>query len=35
MSVPNFNYEEELEKCKSMEDITGKNGFVQKMRWEL
>ena len=31
MSIPNFNYEEELEKCKSMEDITGKNGLVQKI----
>ena len=27
----NFNYEEELAKCKSMEDITGANGLVQKI----
>ncbi len=26
-----FNYEEELAKCKSMQDITGQNGLVQKI----
>lgn len=26
-----FNYEEELSKCKSMQDITGQNGLVQKI----
>lgn len=26
----NFNYEQELMKCKTMEDITGKNGLIQK-----
>ena len=31
MNLPNFNYEEELAKCKSMEDITGQNGLVQKI----
>lgn len=31
MNIPNFNYEEELEKCKTMEDITGPNGLVQKI----
>ena len=31
MTVPNFNYEEELSKCKTMEDITGANGLVQKI----
>lgn len=31
MNLPNFNYEEELGKCKTMEDITGKNGLVQKI----
>lgn len=24
----NFNYQEELSKCKSMQDITGKTGFL-------
>ena len=31
MNSTNFNYEEELAKCKSMEDVTGQNGLVQKM----
>ena len=31
MNLPNFNYDEELAKCKSMEDITGQNGLVQKI----
>lgn len=31
MTLPNFNYEEELSKCKTMEDITGPNGLVQKI----
>lgn len=26
-----FNYQEELSKCKTMEDITGKNGLIQKI----
>ena len=26
-----FNYDEELAKCKSMQDITGQNGLVQKI----
>ena len=26
-----FNYEEELSKCRSMQDITGENGLVQKI----
>lgn len=26
-----FNYQEELSKCRSMEDITGPNGLVQRM----
>ena len=25
-----FNYEEELSKCKTMQDITGQDGLVQK-----
>ena len=31
VTVANFNYEEELSKCKTMEDITGANGLVQKI----
>ena len=31
MDSTKFNYEEELAKCKSMEDVTGQNGLVQKM----
>ena len=31
MNQTNFNYEEELSKCNSMQDITGKNGLVQKI----
>lgn len=27
----NFNYQEELSKCKSMQDITGKDGLIQKI----
>jgi len=30
MSISTFNYEEELSKCKTMEDITGQNGLVKK-----
>lgn len=26
-----FNYQEALLQCKTMEDITGKNGLVQKI----
>ena len=29
--MENFDYEEELSKCKTLEDITGKNGLVQRM----
>ena len=31
MDTTKFDYEEELAKCKSMEDITGANGLVQKI----
>lgn len=31
MTLLNFNYEEELSKCKTMEDITEANGLVQKI----
>jgi putative transposase len=27
----NFKYEEELAKCKTLEDVTGQNGLIQKM----
>lgn len=27
----NFNYEEELAKCKTLEDVTGANGLVQRL----
>lgn len=30
MNKSNFNYEEELLRCKTMEDITGKGGLIQK-----
>lgn len=29
--TPKFNYQEELSKCSTMEDITGSDGLVQKM----
>lgn len=31
MDQTKFNYEEELSKCRSMQDITGENGLVQKI----
>ena len=31
MNQTKFNYEEELSKCTSMNDITGENGLVQKI----
>ena len=31
VNTTKFNYEEELAKCKSMQDITGQNGLVQKI----
>lgn len=31
MNQTKFNYEEELSKCSSMQDITGENGLVQKI----
>ena len=31
MNQTKFNYEEELSKCRSMQDITGENGLVQKI----
>ena len=32
MNQTKFNYEEELSKCRSMQDITGENGLVQKIQ---
>lgn len=29
--LPNINYQEELAKCKTMEDLTGKNGLMKKL----
>ena len=31
MNQTKFNYEEELSKCRSMQDITGENGLIQKI----
>ena len=29
--LPNINYQEELAKCKTMEDLIGKNGLMKKL----
>ena len=29
--MENFDYQRELSKCKTLEDITGKNGLVQRI----
>lgn len=31
MKEPKINYEEEIRKCKTMDDIVGKNGLMQKL----
>jgi putative transposase len=31
MGNTNLNFEEEMEKCRSLEDITGKDGLIQRM----
>lgn len=31
MNNQNFNYEQELAKCKTLEDVTGRGGFVQRI----
>ena len=31
MKVPDINYKEEIKKCKSMDDVVGKNGLMQKL----
>lgn len=31
ISVPNIDYQEEIKKCKTMEDVVGKNGLMQRL----
>ena len=31
IKVPNIDYESEIKKCKTLEDVTGKNGLLQKL----
>ncbi len=31
MNTPQINYQEEIKKCKTMEDVTGKNGLIQRL----
>lgn len=31
INVPNINYQEEIKKCKTMDDVVGKNGLMQKL----
>lgn len=31
MKEPKINYEEEIKKCKTMDDVVGKNGLMQKL----
>lgn len=31
MKVPKVNYQEEIKKCKTMDDVVGKNGLMQKL----
>ncbi|WP_238907697.1 IS256 family transposase [Clostridium sp. YIM B02506] len=31
IEIPNINYQEEVKKCKTMEDVVGKNGLMQKL----
>lgn len=31
IDVPNINYQEEIKKCKTMDDVVGKNGLMQKL----
>lgn len=30
IKIPNINYQEEIKKCKTLEDVTGKNGLLQR-----
>lgn len=29
--IPNFDYKEEVKKCKSLDDVMGKNSLIQRM----
>ncbi|URZ01088.1 IS256 family transposase [Clostridium felsineum] len=31
MKVPNIDYQKEIKKCKTMDDVVGKNGLMQKL----
>lgn len=31
IKIPNINYEEEIKKCKTMDDVVGKNGLMQRL----
>ena len=31
ISVPDIDYEDEVKKCKTMEDVAGKNGLMQRL----
>ena len=31
INVPNINYNEEIKKCKTMDDVVGKNGLMKKL----
>ena len=31
IKVPNIDYQEEIKKCKTLEDVTGKNGLLQRL----
>lgn len=31
MEAKNINFQEEVKKCKTMEDVLGKNGLMQKL----
>ena len=31
MKVPDIDYHEEVKKCKTMEDVVGKNGLMQRL----
>ena len=31
IKIPDINYKEEVKKCKTMEDVVGKNGLLQRL----
>ena len=31
MKVPDINYEEEIKKCKTLDDVVGKNGLMKRL----